>query len=69
MMKSLVNRAKFVLNSEKGGPQVETIVQISVALIVATALIALGIGMNSWIQGSQEQVETLSSGGELGWTP
>lgn len=69
MKSAIITRAKYALQGEQGGPQVETIVGISVALIVATALIALAVAMNGWIGGAQGQVETLSPGGEIGWTP
>lgn len=67
MINSLVNRAHVALQGEDGGPSVEQIIGISVALIVGTAFILLGTAMNSWIGGAQEQVESLSVGGELGW--
>ena len=62
--KFIVN-AKTALTGEDGGPQVETIIGISVALIVATALIALAIGMNGWIESAQGEIEQLSTGGDL----
>ena len=64
MNKFLIS-ARNALRGEDGGPQVETIIGISVALIVATALIALGIAMNGWIESAQGEVEQLSTGGDL----
>ena len=64
-MNKLLVSAKTALTGEDGGPQVETIIGISVALIIATALIALAIAMNGWIEGAQDEVEQLSTGGDL----
>ena len=59
-MKTLIVRAKNALNGEDGGPQIETIIGISVALIVATALIALGSAMVDWLGGAKDKVEGLA---------
>ena len=58
-MNKLVNRAKIALTGEEGGPNLETIIGISVALIVATALVALGTAMVTWLGGAQSKVEGL----------
>lgn len=58
-MNKLINRARLALQGEYGGPQIETIIGISVALIVATALIALGSAMVSWLGGATEKVNGL----------
>lgn len=67
MKNQMILRAKHALQGEQGGPQVETIVGISVALIVATALIALGIAMNTWIGSAQGELDGLSVGKGINW--
>lgn len=61
-MNKLINRARLALQGEDGGPQIETIIGISVALIVATALIALGSAMVSWLGGATDKVNGLKQG-------
>ena len=60
-MNKLIN-ARLALQGEDGGPQIETIIGISVALIVATALIALGSAMVSWLGGATDKVNGLKQG-------
>ena len=55
-MKTFVEKARVALRGEDGGPNLETIINISVALIVATALIALGTMMVGWIKGAETNI-------------
>jgi len=55
-MNKFLTKTQVALKGEDGGPNIETIIGISVALIVATALIALGTLMASWIGNAQNVV-------------
>lgn len=68
---SLMNRARHAISGENGGPSVETIIGIAVALLVGVALIAFGRAMITWIGGAQNQVSNMQTGeiGGTGQTP
>lgn len=62
-MKAFLNRCKTVLSGEQGGPNVETIILISVALIIGVALIAFGGRIIEFIGRAGENVDGLETMG------
>lgn len=61
-MSNVMNRAKVALSGEGGGPNVETVLGIAFAIIIAIALIALGDAMAEWIGGAQETITGWENG-------
>ena len=59
---NLIKRARHAVNGENGGPSVETIIGIAVALLVGVALISFGRAMIAWIGGAQTSVNTMQTG-------
>ena len=60
-MKNLMARANVALKGETGGPSVETIIGIAVALLVGSALILFGNKLVQWIQGAGNNVTNINS--------
>ena len=58
---SMMNRAKIALNGEQGGPSVETIIGIAVAMVMGVALIAFGNVVVEKTNDASQQVDTLST--------
>ena len=58
---SMMNRAKIALNGEQGGPSVETIIGIAVAMVMGVALIAFGNVVVEKTNDASTQVDTLST--------
>ena len=58
---STMNRAKIALNGEQGGPSVETIIGIAVAMVMGVALIAFGNVVVEKTNDASQQVDTLST--------
>ena len=58
---SMMNRAKIALNGEQGGPSVETIIGIAVAMVMGVALIAFGNVVVEKTNDASKQVDTLST--------
>lgn len=55
-MNKIITRANSALSGEGGGPNVETVLGIAFAIIVAVALIAFGTAMADWIGTASETV-------------
>lgn len=55
----MINRLKFVLNNENGGPMVQTLVALSVAITFVIALGGLGAAIISWVSGATKAVSSL----------
>lgn len=64
-MSKILNRAKVALDGEQGGPSVETIIGIAVALIMGVALIAFGNIVVKKIREAGNNVDTLATNAEL----
>lgn len=60
-MKSLMSRANVALAGETGGPSVETIIGIAVALLVGSALILFGGKLVQWINNTGNNVTAINS--------
>ena len=60
-MKNLMSRANVALAGETGGPSVETIIGIAVALLVGSALILFGGKLVSWISKTGDNVTAINS--------
>ena len=60
-MKNLVSRANVALAGETGGPSVETIIGIAVALLIGSALILFGGKMVGWISKTANNVTAINS--------
>ena len=60
---------KNAIMGECGGPSVETIIGIAVALIMGVALIAFGRTVVQWIGKSKNQVANMEVGNLGGTTP
>jgi hypothetical protein len=58
----LIERARHAISGENGGPSVETIIGIAVALLVGVALIAFGRAMIAWIGKAQNSVNSMQTG-------
>jgi len=56
---ALINRMKYAITGENGGPTVELIVAISVALTFVIALGSLAATVISWIAGATGAVSSL----------
>ncbi|MEG1894820.1 MAG: hypothetical protein RR162_01175 [Oscillospiraceae bacterium] len=61
----LFNRARAVLAGEQGGPSVETIIGIAVAMIMGVALIAFGRVVVSKTTEAGSQVSNLATSTDL----
>ena len=59
----MFNKMKTAIAGECGGPSVETIIGIAVALIMGVALIALGRVVVTWLSTASDQVENMQVGG------
>ena len=59
----MFNKMKTAIAGECGGPSVETIIGIAVALIMGVALIALGRVVVTWLSKASDQVENMQVGG------
>jgi hypothetical protein len=64
----MFNKMKTAIAGECGGPSVETIIGIAVALIMGVALIALGRVVVTWLSKASDQVENMQVGGIGGTT-
>lgn len=60
-MKNLMSRANVALAGETGGPSVETIIGIAVALLIGSALILFGGKMVDWIKNTGDNVTAINS--------
>ena len=60
-MRNLMSRANVALAGETGGPSVETIIGIAVALLVGSALILFGGKLVEWISGAGDKVTAINS--------
>ena len=58
----MINRMKNAIAGECGGPSVETIIGIAVALIMGVALIAFGRLVVGWIGSAQNSVNSMQVG-------
>lgn len=58
-MIKIISKIKDVLKNEDGGPNLEAVINMSVALIVATAIMFLGNAMASWIAGAKDYIDNL----------
>jgi len=58
----MIKNFKNAISGECGGPSVETIIGIAVALIMGVALIAFGRAVVSWIAKSKQQVNNMEVG-------
>lgn len=65
-MTKIMNRAKIALSGEGGGPNVETVLGIAFAIIIAIALIALGNSMADWIGGAETTITSWENGQNSG---
>lgn len=55
----MINRFKYAITGENGGPTVELVVAISVALTFVIALGGLAATVISWLAGATSAVSTL----------
>ena len=62
----MFNKMRTAIAGECGGPSVETIIGIAVALIMGVALIALGRVVVTWIKSASDQVKNMQVGGIAG---
>lgn len=60
-MRNLMSRANVALAGETGGPSVETIIGIAVALLVGSALILFGNRLVQWIASAGDNVTAINS--------
>lgn len=58
----MMNRIKNVLNNECGGPNVEQIIGIGIAILVGVALYTLADTMFEWLGNAQTEVEDIPIG-------
>lgn len=58
----MFNNFKKAISNEYGGPSVETIIAIAVALIMGVALIAFGRMVVGWISAAQTSVNSMEVG-------
>ncbi len=58
----MINRMRNAIAGECGGPSVETIIGIAVALIMGVALIAFGRMVVGWIGSAQNSVNSMQVG-------
>lgn len=56
-MKSLINRAKYVLQGEDGASNIEIIVWISVVLVIATALFLFRDSITAFLGKAKNSVD------------
>lgn len=63
----MLNRAKIALSGEQGGPSVETIIGIAVAIIMGIALISFGNMVVKKTQQAEGQINNLATNGDLGF--
>lgn len=61
----MLNRAKIALSGEQGGPSVETIIGIAVAIIMGIALISFGNMVVKKTKEAETQIGTLATDGDL----
>ena len=58
----MINRMRNAIAGECGGPSVETIIGLAVALIMGVALIAFGRMVVGWIGSAQNSVNSMQVG-------
>lgn len=61
----MLNRAKIALSGEQGGPSVETIIGIAVAIIMGVALIAFGNVVVKKTKEAGNNIDTLNTTANL----
>lgn len=61
----MINRMKIALSGEQGGPSVETIIGIAVAIIMGVALIAFGKMVVNKTNQASNTINTLETEGSL----
>ena len=64
---SMLNRAKIALSGEQGGPSVETIIGIAVAIIMGVALISFGNMVVKKTNEAENNIGTLNTPANLGF--
>jgi len=55
----MINRFNIALKNENGGPMVQTLVALSVAVTFVIALGGLGAAIISWVAGATKAVSSL----------
>lgn len=61
-MKSIINRAKYVLNGEDGASNMEFIIITAVILTIAIALFMFGGKIRDFLTGASSEVDDLTNG-------
>jgi hypothetical protein len=61
-IQNIVKNAQVAVKGEAGGPSVETIIGICVALIIGVALIAFGRSIAKYIFGADKSVQSMQTG-------
>lgn len=64
-MKSFFKDVKYILSSNKGGPSVEALIGIAVAMAVGTGLFILGSSIIGWNKSASKTIDYI----EIAWTP
>ena len=60
-MKNIITRAKNAISGENGGPSVEQVIGIAVALIIGSALLIFGGKIQEWVTGASGAVDNLEN--------